>query len=316
MHTEPPLWNWPLERIDAECADAHADYDRGLSEHYADYFAFHPDEAGEHRFSARSLEAALPTGWGSLAKLIPTEQRHRYALSGKSSQTLALGTLGVPAQLEPDLTWLWELLDLPRQCGSGARIQFEVTVDPELLNERPRQTSIDVLAETDQVVVCIEAKLREAGIGPCSCPAPERRCSRVMLEDRSSSYGPSAMEDFRFNSAEASAGSHSSRPYWRAAMRANVCPVRVSYQAVRNVAAARALAHGRQAVFCLLYDERNPYFTRTGEWPGWPAILHDSLDLSENVTFRSASWQELIPCLPLDDATRTWAAAKHGLRAP
>ena len=43
-----------------------------------------------------------------------------------------------------------------------------------------------------------------------------------------------------------------------------------------------ALRRGRQgtcrqpswgAVFALVYDDRNPYFSKTGDWPGWPEIL-------------------------------------------
>jgi len=36
----------------------------------------------------------------------------------------------------------------------------------------------------------------------------------------------------------------------------------------------RYLATGRRApVFALVYDAENPYFTQTGAWPGWPAVL-------------------------------------------
>lgn len=81
------------------------------------------------------------------------------------------------------------------------------------------------------------------------------------------------------------------------------CPISASYQAVRNAAAARALANGRQAVFALLYDENNPYFRRTGNWPGWPHILEAALaEDYPDFRFRALSWQRLAPLLPMDES--------------
>jgi hypothetical protein len=84
---------------------------------------------------------------------------------------------------------------------------------------------------------------------------------------------------------------------------------------VRNVAAALALAGPQQtAVFALLYDAENPYFRGNGEWPGWPAVLHHTLDgVHPQLQFRTRSWRELVRGLPLDDAARAWASEKHGL---
>jgi hypothetical protein len=91
---------------------------------------------------------------------------------------------------------------------------------------------------------------------------------------------------------------------------------RLAYQAIRNVAAARALAApGQKPVFALLYDERNPYFAGAGNWPGWPAALREALAPSEDrILFRSVSWQELGRELPVDDPVATWAREKHDLR--
>jgi hypothetical protein len=88
-----------------------------------------------------------------------------------------------------------------------------------------------------------------------------------------------------------------------------------TYQAVRNVAAALALAEeGQEAVFGLIYDADNPYFAGAGTWPGWPVALHATLDRHDaRVRFASVSWQELIQLAPLDAAAAAWASEKHGL---
>src|SRR5205807_450566 len=94
------------------------------------------------------------------------------------------------------------------------------------------------------------------------------------------------------------------------------CPLSAGYQAVRNVAAARALSDGRQPVFVLLYDGENPYFRSTNAWPGWPEVLRATLhsaDEADVVKFRAVSWQEMAPKLPLSDSEKAWAQEKHGL---
>lgn len=93
------------------------------------------------------------------------------------------------------------------------------------------------------------------------------------------------------------------------------CPLSFTYQAVRNVAAAQALAEGDQdPVFGLIYDAENPYFGQTGEWPGWPAALDATLNQTGSpIKFRSVSWQALVQIAPLDPAATAWVSEKHGL---
>jgi hypothetical protein len=79
-------------------------------------------------------------------------------------------------------------------------------------------------------------------------------------------------------------------------------------------AAAQALAEGRlRPVFGLFYDARNPYFTGAGNWPGWVAVLQETLSARSDVAFYAVSWQALLASVPLDDETRAWAVEKHGL---
>jgi hypothetical protein len=64
----------------------------------------------------------------------------------------------------------------------------------------------------------------------------------------------------------------------------------------------------------LVYDGENPYFTATGAWPGWPAVLEHTLRGQDDaIRFRAVSWQELLPLLPVDDELREWARVKHRL---
>lgn len=76
-----------------------------------------------------------------------------------------------------------------------------------------------------------------------------------------------------------------------------------------------ALAAGRDAAFGLVYDAENPYFRTTGDWPGWPTVLRETIaDYGDgSVRFAAASWQELIASLPVDHQVMRWAKEKHGL---
>jgi hypothetical protein len=301
-----PLGGWSRPAIEARCQAAWRRHDRRLGARYARYFEEHPDLVGEQRTSARDLAAALPPGWDALAGAIPTDGWQRQHLSGKSSQTLGVGLLGVAAARDPSLEWLWDALaPLPPADEPAPKIEFAHVVDPELLGERPRQTSLDVLIDDPNVLIGIEAKWREHGIGACRCrgegfgPAPGERCSR-RVEQR----------DAYWDAAAAVLGLGGRDPD-------GPCSISPVYEAVRHAAALRALAGPeRPAVLVLLYDAANPYFVADGEWPGWPALLREAVDANagpERFRFAALSWQELVPALPLDERTRAWAADKHGL---
>jgi hypothetical protein len=306
-----PLIGWTGSRIAAECTVAYRAYERECAAGYRAYFAAHPELRAVHPFSAKNIEAALPEGWAQLGDHLPVADRHRWHLSGKSSQVLALGLLGVARELDASLRWLWAALSLdgtvaPPPGGVRPESCFEYTVEPELLGERPRQTSVDFFVDAPGALLCLEAKWTEEGIGACGCardagdPATATCSKRVLSRE----------------------------PYWNAAhavlglpprVEGKPCPLSFTYQAARNIAAATALAKpGQRPVFALLYDERNPYFGGCGEWPGWPAVLRDAVAGTETspgsaCAFAAASWQHLVGAMPLDPATREWAVEKHGL---
>jgi hypothetical protein len=304
--TGSALDRWTRSAIDAECQVAWRRYDRRLGARYARYFEDHPELAGEQRSSARDLVAALPPGWEAPADAMPDRPWRRQHLSAKSSQMLGIGLLGVAAGRDPSLDWLWEALaPLPQPEHEAPRLEFEHVVDPALLAERPRQTSFDVLVDDPAVLIGIETKWREHGIGACLCrgdgvgPEAGDRCSR-RVEQRDA-YWEAAGDVFGLEPRQAGAP----------------CPISPLYEAVRHAAALRALAGAdRPAVLALVYDAANPYFVAAGDWPGWPALLDQAVDSSADpheFRFAAISWQELLPMLPLDEATRAWAAEKHGL---
>lgn len=298
----PNLAAWTKPDIDAQCSAAHGRYDRELALHYTDYFAGHPELRGSHRHCAVNMEAALPTNWSRLADRIPLRCRHRHHLSGKSSQILALGLLGPASEIDPSLGWLWTLVGSPASpVAPDTLVQFEYEVAPTLLNEAPHVTTIDYLVTAPDIVICTEAKWAERGLGPCSCARQEDgdptigECTERIL--RRQGYWDAAREIFGLPALEA-------RTY---------CPISTSYQAIRNVAAARALAGQRKCAFLLIYDDNNPYFRQCGEWPGWPALLRETLSKRDGFLFRTVSWQELVTMLPLDEYVRAWARDKHRL---
>jgi hypothetical protein len=296
-----PLANWTREKIEGSCARAYTAYETALRNHYREYFEAHPDLASDHPLKAKDIAAALPPDTGFLEEFLPQPLRHRHHLSGRSSQVLALAVLGLARSRDPSLRWLDSGLSLPGLLASPAPgSRFEVELEPALLNEYPHVTTIDFLVEDESAVVCVEAKFGEKGLGPCSCKADASAtgaCSERVL-DRTL-YWETARDVFSLPDR----------------VDRKPCPISASYQAIRNGAAARALAGpNRRAVFVLLYDERNPYFRQTGEWPGWPALLRSALADAEQLellTFRAASWQELVPLLPLTDDERRWLRKKH-----
>jgi hypothetical protein len=293
---------WTREAVRAECGDAYRQYSNELDAHYAAYFAAHPEERGSHLRQSVDIEHALPPGWEHLGDQLPEPGRHRHHLSGRSSQILALALLGASNALDFSLSWLFDgLSPLPPSDSPLVPPRFEYELPSKALNEHPRVTSIDFFAETSKLVICVEAKRGEEGMGPCSCPpgaSAVADCSQKVL-DRPL-YWQAAYELFHMPDREPG----------------RYCPVTLGYQAIRSVAAARYLATAKRApVFGLIYDEENPYFAGAGAWPGWPAVLEHTLrGQDEQIRFRAVSWQELLPLLPIDDELREWARVKHRLQ--
>jgi Restriction Endonuclease associating with ARP len=285
------LADWTADEIDVECEVAYSSYVGQIRRQHIAYFADRPQQRSEAQpFVARTRQAAFPDGCEHLAHALAETAWHRHHLSAASSQVLAVALLGSAACADPTLQWLptgWRF--------RRALTLFEVELAATMLNERPRQTSVDWLAIDCEHVTAAEAKFTERGFGRCSCELRDSGlCSERVLE----------------------------RPYWDVASRdmaldrqAGRCSLSLAYQAVRNVAAAQAIAAGRRrSAFVLLYDIRNPYFAGTRAWPGWITML-TQLVADSTTLFIPLSWQNLLATMDVDSPVRQWAAEKHGLGA-
>lgn len=279
---------WKSGQIDAECVDAYASYIGQIRDGHTAYFAARPDRRSRTQpFAARTREAAFPDRWECLAATLPEPAWHRHHLSAGSSQVLAIALLASATRAEPSLQWLPGDSRFLRPLSL-----FEVELAPDVLNERPRQTSLDWLVVDRRHVLVAEAKFTERGLGQCSCQGRKLGvCSARVLE----------------------------RPYWSVASKemglareTPPCSLSLTYQAVRNVAAAQAIAGARSTTFLLLYDDRNPYFAGARAWPGWVRVLSQIMRRSRT-TFASLSWQELLASVDLDPEVEEWARKKHRL---
>lgn len=273
------LGEWPTERIEAACAPAHAAYGAQLR--------------ARHRHSPNGphieRREAFPAHLEWIASLLPPDVWHDAWWAAKSSQTLALTLLAAAQRADPTLSWL----PFANELGRSRLGLFEIELAEDVLNERPHQTQLDFVALGDRAVISVEAKFTESGLGHCRCAHRQ----------------------------DGICGDHiHERPYWRVAerelglrQRPGQCSLSVAYQAVRNIAAAAAVAGpSRSAAFVLLYDDRNPFFTGAGDWPGWVAVL-EGLTAHATIRFAALSWQALVASAPLDAATQTWAREKHGI---
>lgn len=300
-----PLYTWTTSAIRGECGATYNAYYRGKTARAKAYFAKHPElKDPKHEYKAKDIAAALPPGWEGLADLIPAKLRHTHHLSGNSSQLLALALLGAARTLDRSHSWLWQGFGtLPPPKSSLPVGDIEVALDADVLNEDPDSvTSVDYRVVDGGLIMCIECKWAEAGVGACSC-------DRAGGDPKTGKCRPAVLND---------------RPlYWSTAkgvfflpdrVEGYPCPLSPVYQVVRNVAAALALRpQGGLALFGLIYDAHNPYFAGCGDWPGWPPVLAEALDGHEHLRFRSVAWQELIGLMELDDNVRDWAREKHGL---
>jgi hypothetical protein len=217
-----------------------------------------------------------------------------------------LAILGAAAIRDPTLAWFWQAIGLLNLCGPDSRnlLRFEHALEPTDLGEYPRVTKLDLSVSNSAAFAAIETKWSEPGLGICSClkdgdgnPAAGHYCaSRVAGRSK---YWRVAHENFGFE---------------RERLPLLPCGVSVAYQAVRSIAAARHLAGRRKAAFVLLFDDANPYFSKTGRWPGWPAILEATLADGWGLSYRAISWRKLIPRLPLSSEILDWTESKHRLR--
>jgi hypothetical protein len=183
----------------------------------------------------------------------------------------------------------------------------------------PRPTSVDAWLETGDHVVAVECKLTDLEFGtssrprlrvedPGHCDGSYRiphgrscRCSLTAIGVRYWEYVPDAFT-------------------WETANDHDRCPLRVTYQLVRNVLAATVAPDGTtdptRGHALAVYDRRNPLYS-----PGGTArrVLEETEEaLRHPGTLRVVSWQTIVGALA-EEAELAWLveglAAKYGIVA-
>jgi hypothetical protein len=143
------LANWQLESwttgtIATECRTAYAAFAVDVRQRHIAYYDTRADQRStntQRPFEAADLRFAFPPGWEALAETPIAWRRH--ARSAASSQTLLLSLLAPAIDADPTLSWLKDLSGWLRAPGNVKSMEFEHTLDSTVLDERPRQTSLD-----------------------------------------------------------------------------------------------------------------------------------------------------------------------------
>ncbi|MCY4301554.1 MAG: hypothetical protein OXC68_07450 [Aestuariivita sp.] len=235
-----------------------------------------------------------------ITRALPIRQRHRWFCSLRSSQALTQSVFGAFYGLNRlDL-----FSNIMADCGrpaflaesDEARIDFEYEVDN--LRE-PRRTSIDVMMRRLQHRVAIECKFTEQEFGICSRP---------MLTSKEKNYPQQYCNgnyQFQQGRSKRCALTSIDIQYWRYIPRLFgwsdaqdhlPCPVRHTYQLIRNALAATVNEDGR--IDCdgrhvlIVYDARNPAFLPDGKAAKQYAIASKACRIPG--LFRQISWQRIL----------------------
>ena len=255
-------------------------------EHAAQNILFPPHANDDHRVVIEST--------------LPVKERHRWFRSMKSSQAvaqsvfgnlIASGNLGLLHGLESD-----EGLSAFCEDIGTANSQLEYAV--RHLGE-PRPTSVDLWVEGSRRIA-VECKLTEQDFGTCSRPRLTK--SRDQNYDRdycNGSYTQQMSRQSRCSLSEIGVRYWDYIPAlfnWNFDEDLNSCPLRMTYQLVRNVLAAAVTPDGRieksNAHALIIYDARNPSFKPGGVGDTqWKAVKSA---LKRPELLRSCSWQTLV----------------------
>ena len=233
---------------------------------------------------------------------IPTQKRHRWFRSMRSSQALAQSVFAAIRTFER-----LDLLEgMSAECGRSAffddqqewMMSFEHEVNG--LNE-PRPTEVDVLLSRPDQRVAIECKFLEDEFGTCSrtdkntYPDPRKHCDGNYRFQNGRSHR-CALAEIGVRYWE-----HLPRLFdWSPDRDHEPCPFGATYQLARNALAAAAIT-GEGSLgppgghVLVVYDARNPAFRAGGkadrQWQQVVgACLHQGL-------FRRLSWQALLASL-------------------
>ncbi len=319
---------------------AYERYVSGLNSHFWDYVESDPDiyvglldtdERSDRRppvFKATHIGRnilippnATPEHCVSIENTLPKKERHRFFGSMRSSQALAqsifgnliaLGKMDLLNDLESD-----EGLPAFFDDLGDASVELEHAVDH--LGE-PRPTSVDMWVDGSKRVA-VECKLTEPDFGTCSRPRLKpQRDNNYERDYCDGTYASQQGRVSRCSLTEIGVQYWSYIPEiltWDSTADTNPCPLRDTYQLIRNVLAACITTDGQieteKSHALTIYDARNPSFQEGGKADGqWK---NAKLGLIDKKNLRSCSWQRLINHISKDPDLH-WLAdaleAKYG----
>ena len=242
---------------------------------------------------------ATPDHQIAVETTLPRKERHRYFGSMRSSQALAQSVFGNLIAMEKAsvLSSLESDEGLPAFFDDigNATLQLEFSVDH--LGE-PRPTSIDLWVKGSRRVA-VECKLTEPDFGTCSRPRlranKDANCERDYCDG---SYTCQQGRNSRCSLTEIGVRYWSYIPQilsWESTTDMRPCPLKDTYQLIRNALAACVTRHGEvdmeNAHVLVIYDARNPAFQEGGkgnqQWIAAKSALKDQGNM------RSCSWQRL-----------------------
>jgi hypothetical protein len=253
-----------------------------------------------------------------VCRMLSPKERHRWFGSMKSSQALVQSVFGNLCALK--LCSALEMITTDEGSHpfhgispDGASLTLEMSVTT--LGE-PRPTSIDISVQ-GPLNIAIECKLAESDVGHCSRPnmneddpdhcdgsyrsqhSRRERCALTALGIKYWNFIPRLFTNT-----------------WRADQDHVKCPLRSTYQLVRNVLAA-SIGDGGEVVpgfAVLLFDDRNPEFQKDGAGGRAFAAVKDALIEPERL--QRVSWQTIMQTLrnaPRLQWLNSELAEKYGL---
>lgn len=239
---------------------------------------------------------------------VPRRQQHLLFRSMSSSQALTqsvFGNLKVQGKLG-------QLADLRGDDGQplfipkpGQSIGVSLEHDVGHLHE-PRPTSVDVFIENAGHKIAVECKLSEQEVGSCSRPRLTTKDTNYERDYCDGRYAIQRGRRARCSLTEIGVSYWSHLPQlfnWKADVDHEECPLRLTYQLVRNVLAActteNDLASGQDNRAVLLYDERNPAFQPGGK--GMVAWEQVKAALRNPALLQKCTWQQITEALRQDN---------------
>lgn len=253
---------------------------------------------------------------------IPRGERHRYFGSMRSSQALAQSVFGALSALDKlgVLCGLNTEDGLPVFFDNANGISQTLEYGVTHLGE-PRPTSLDVWFQGSKRVA-VECKLTEPEFGTCSRPRlREGKDSNYERDHCDGTYSVQRGRQSRCSLTEIGVGYWTHVPElfdWAPDRDLAPCPLRETYQLVRNVLAACVLPSGEidtvDAHALIVYDERNPAYVSGGQADKqWNAAARS---LKHQGLLRRCSWQRLVAHISTD-ADLAWLVAgleqKYGI---